>query len=206
MMGTTQRLDTSHGTLQDQRSLRRRDKYEYLPKSLCKNRGSKCIYVESVRKVEAQDVIQGFGDCHRIMLFLWFAPSLFLMLKRTLTHMFAVPCMMKRTLSRMPIITSIPSWTVTLCEREASWLDFFLEGLFLVGVPFTKEFRRGELDGREPLSFSHGFSLLLLIVFQSTLISSRALTFYCPLYAISTVFLWTCIGSARGRLFKWSFM
>ena len=30
---------------------------------------------------------------------------------------------------------------------------FFPEGLFPVGVPLSKKFRRGELDGREPLLF-----------------------------------------------------
>ena len=200
--GTTQRLDTSHGTLQDQRSLRRRDKYEFLPKLLCRHRGSKCIYVKSVRKVEAQDVIQFFDDCQRIMLFLWFAPSLSRMHKRTLTHMFAVACVMKRTLSRMPIITSILSWTVTLCEREASLLVLFPEGVFLVGFPFSQRIPSWRAGRSRTLYFSHGSSLLLLIVFQSTLISSRALTFCCPLNAISTVFLWTCHWQCQRQAFQ----
>ena len=45
---------------------------------------------------------------------------------------------------------------------------------FTVGIPLSKEFRGAEL-GRD-LSFSFGFSLVLWIVFHSTLISSRALT------------------------------
>ena len=123
-------------------------------------------------------------------------------IKRTLTHMFAVACVMKRTLSRMPIITSILSWTVTLCEREASLLVLFPEGVFLVGFPFSQRIPSWRAGRSRTLYFSHGSSLLLLIVFQSTLISSRALTFCCPLNAISTVFLWTCHWQCQRQAFQ----
>ena len=52
----------------------------------------------------------------------------------------------------MPIITSIPFWTVTREKSEVRWLFSFPKGLFPVGVIFSKEFRRGEL-GRESFRF-----------------------------------------------------
>ena len=60
------------------------------------------------------------------------------------------------------------------------------ERLFPVGVSFqgVPSWKVGR--SRTP-TFSFGCSSLLWIVFHSTPISSRALTFCCPLYAISTV-------------------
>ena len=70
--------------------------------------------------------------------------------------------------------------------KHVGWCSF-PEGLVLVGVPLSKKFRRGKLDGREPIPFSFGFSLLHWVVFHATLISSRALTVCCLVYTISTV-------------------
>ena len=72
----------------------------------------------------------------------------------------------------------------------------------LAGFPFLKTFScRGSSFQRIPswkagrlrtLSFSIGLSLLLWIVFHSTLISLRALTFCCPWYAIFHCFFSLC--------------
>ena len=85
-----------------------------------------------------------------------FAPSLFRMLERTLSSKFAIPFFIKRTLRWMPVITF-------LTRRS------MLARLFPVGVLLSKEFRRGELNGREPFSFSLGFSFILWILFHTYL-------------------------------------
>ena len=62
----------------------------------------------------------------------------------------------------------------------------FLQVFFLVGVPLSKECRRGELDGHNPFPFlldSRLFSGSCFIPHLS--ISSTAWTSCCPLYAIS---------------------
>ena len=118
--------------------------------------------------------IQCFGNHHRIMSFLWFAHRLFRMLQRTLDPKCAIPCLIRRTLRWMPVITGIPFWTI----GEACWL------VLLSHSPKIPSWRAGR---SRTLTFSFGFSLLLWIVFHSTLNSSRALTFCCQLYAISTV-------------------
>ena len=63
-------------------------------------------------------------------------------------------------------------------------LASFLEKPFLLVHSVQRTWEAGR--SRTP-TFSIRFSLLLWIVFQSTCISSRALTFFCPLNAISTV-------------------
>ena len=56
-----------------------------------------------------------------------------------------------------------------------------------MGVHLWKEFRRGELDFRELLPCPLDYRLFSGSCF-TTLVSSRALTFCCPLYAITTVY------------------
>ena len=76
------------------------------------------------------------------------------MLERTLIRKLAIPFLTKGTLRWVAVITSIPSWTITLFIKRRMSAGFpFLQDLFLSGVPLSKEFRRGELDSREPLPF-----------------------------------------------------
>ena len=73
-------------------------------------------------------------------------------------------------------------------EGEVCRLVFsFPEGLFPVAVCLSQEFSRGEQDGREPFHFPFGLLLVLWIMFHSKLISSIALAFRLPSYAISTL-------------------
>ena len=62
-----------------------------------------------------------------------------------------------------------------------------IEGLFLVWVPLSKELHRGELESGTS-RFSFGVSLILWIVFLSTLISSRSMTFCCPSSVICNLY------------------
>ena len=63
--------------------------------------------------------------------------------------------------------------SVCLCIKWA--LFSFLEGLVPVGVPLSKRFRRG---GRSlTCTFLFRFSLVVCVVFHSTLTSSRELSF-----------------------------
>ena len=71
------------------------------------------------------------------------------MLERTLTPKFAIPFLIKSTLRLMPVIAGIPFWTITLMIGEPCRQ----EGPLPVGIPLSKEFRRGELDGRKSLPF-----------------------------------------------------
>ena len=78
---------------------------------------------------------------------------------------------------------------LALLASEARWLVFSCaEPRTSREVLFTKRFFLEELVGWEPFSFPFGFTLLLRIVFDSALFSSRALTFSCPLYANSNVY------------------
>ena len=78
----------------------------------------------------------------------------------------------------------------------------FLEGFVFSKSPFPKH------SVVETLTFSFGLSRLLWIVFHSTHISPRALTFCGPLHAVSTVYLSFALGlvlgcsGARGGLFQ----
>ena len=71
----------------------------------------------------------------------------------------------------MSLITGITCRTLALLEGEACWLVMFSGQHGRVGT----------------LSLSFGFTLLVRIVLHSTPWSSRALTFRCPLYTISSV-------------------
>ena len=59
-------------------------------------------------------------------------------------------------------------------------------------VSLSVEVHDGELDSREPLPFSFAFSLIRGIVCHSTLISSRALTLWCPSYEFYSGFFCLC--------------
>ena len=78
-------------------------------------------------------------------------------------------------------------------------IKVLLAGLFTVGfsVQGIPSWRAGR---SRTLSFSFAVLFILWIAFHSTLISSRALTFCCPLYAISTV-SFGC-SSVRGGHFQ----
>ena len=65
--------------------------------------------------------------------------------------------------------TSLKHSLCTITHLESQTIKPFYKSQFPVGVPLSKEFRRGELDGLEPFPFSCGFLLLLWIVFQLTL-------------------------------------
>ena len=86
----------------------------------------------------------------------------------------------------MPVITSIPFWAVVLAKGEACWLVFHTCKTFACQGSSIQGIWPWRAGRSRTLSFSFGFSLLFWIVFHSALISSRALTFCCPLYAIST--------------------
>ena len=106
----------------------------------------------------------------------------------------------------MPTITSISFSTITLFKK-AKHVGWFSspEGFFLSASLFPKNSIVESWTVANPL--------LLLIVFHSTLVSSRALTFFCcPLCAISNVSFSIALrlalgcSSVRGGLFKFSFM
>ena len=81
------------------------------------------------------------------------------MLERTLIPKFTTTFSMIRALRWMPIIKSITFGTCALLEGEAHWLPFF---------------------SRRTRTFRGSFSQRKRIVFHSTLLSSRALTFSRP--------------------------
>ena len=134
--------------------------------------------------------IQCFGDCHRIISFLWFAPSLDRMLKPTDISEFCTSLLMKETLEWMLVITADNH---AFCKQITSSDSPFLRDFF-VSVSFPRN--SSWVAGRSrTLTFSSGFSLLRWIVFHSTPVSSSALTCCFSLYAIHTFFLlcpWTC--------------
>ena len=59
--------------------------------------------------------------------------------------------------------------------------------LFPCRGPSSQGIPSWRAERSRPLTFSFGFPLILWVVFHSILTSSRALTFCCPLYAISSV-------------------
>ena len=123
------------------------------------------------------------------MSLLWFAPSLFRMLERTLTPKFAIPFLMKGTLWWEPVITCVSFETMTLQKaKHVGWFSF-TEGLLSCRGPSFQGIPSWRPGRSRTLIFSFEFSLLLCIVFHSTLLSSKALTCCCPLYAIFTVSL-----------------
>ena len=113
------------------------------------------------------------------MSLLRFASSLVRMLERRLISKITTLVHQEDIQADAKII-STPSWTITLffSAKQVGWFPF-PEGLSV----------RRSKDGRETLSFSSGFSPLLRIVFHSTLVSSGALTFCCPLYTMSILSL-----------------
>ena len=111
---------------------------------------SLCIFARSDFLV-CSGVTQCVGDYHRIISFLWFSPWHFRMLQSTFTPKFAIPSLMKGTLRWMPAITERSFLdNHPFCQRSTSP---FLKDFFPACVPFSKEFRRGEPDAREPLPF-----------------------------------------------------
>ena len=117
----------------------------------------------------------------RIMSLLRFASSLVRMPERRLISKFTT-LFIRRTLRRMPIVTSIPSWTITFSSaKQIGWFSF-PEGL---ARPSFQGITSWRVRRSRTLSFPFGFSPLLRIVFHSTLVSSRALTLSCPLYTMS---------------------
>ena len=98
------------------------------------------------------------------------------------------------------------------CTSEACRLVLLSsKDSFLSGFLLSKVFRRGELDGREPLPFPQDSRFFSRSCFTPHLsFSSRARTFCCPLFGKSAVFafalsLTLSCSSARGGLFKLSF-
>ena len=86
--------------------------------------------------------------------FLWFAPILFRMLKRTLTPKFAVPFFDGRnTQVDGSIHKHSPCGQSPFFRSEACWLVLLSWKTFSCRGPFSEECRRGELDGRDALPF-----------------------------------------------------
>ena len=71
-------------------------------------------------------------------------------------------------------------------KRRISTCFSFLKVVFLSGSLFPRKSVVGSWMDANSFLFI-GYSLILRTVFHSTLISSRALTFCCPLYSISIV-------------------
>ena len=129
------------------------------------------------------------------------------MLERTLISKFCNFFLVRGSLKRMPVIMGVFCWTLALSRRRSTIAGFsFPEALVPFGLPSRCEFHRGAGRSRTPSS-SFGFSLLLWIVFHSTLLSSTALTF-CPLDAISTVSFfrcpWSCPWPQQRHFSSWS--
>ena len=99
-------------------------------------------------------------------------------------------------------------------NHKHSLLDnhYFRRRSMSAGLPFLKNFRRGERAVRSRnLSFSFASSLVQWVVFHSTPNSSRALTFHCLLSPLlrfplpSDLLLATAAPEAGGGLVKTSF-
>ena len=73
----------------------------------------------------------------------------------------------------------------------------FLKDSFLLGSLFSKELRRGKLGGREPLHVPLDSRFISGSCFI-TLFFSRALTFCCPLHALSNAPLAFALRLALG--------
>ena len=104
------------------------------------------------------------------------------LLDGTLPPKFVIPILRKKTYRlvchKHPLLDSRPR-----TKRSMLACFPFLRTFFPFGAPLSKEFLRGELDGREPFPFPVDSRFF---VFQSTPVSSKALIFCCPLFTMFT--------------------
>ena len=122
-----------------------------------------------------------------------------------------MPLQAQKKLRWIQVITSIPFWTITLFEGEPYWPFFLCWRICSCLNPSSQGIPLWRAGRSRSLTFPCGFSLRLCIELRATHVSSRALTFCCALYALSTVCfsfaLRRALGCscARGGLFKLSF-